>query len=112
MAVPDTSKRLDDAKVLVKSKPSDAEAIYKDILSNGPGTTDASQKDYENALMGLGEAYRDQKKVTDLSELVRATRDELSNMPKAKTAKIGMSFHHVYSNIFPSNSTPLQSVNC
>lgn len=89
MAVLDTTQRLEEAKKQVSSKPAEAEATYKDILSRGPGTTDASARDYEHALMGLGELYRDQKKPEELSELVRTTRSELANLPKAKTAKIG-----------------------
>ena len=89
MAVPETTKRLEEAKKQVKSNPTEAEATYKDILSKGPGKSDAAARDYEAALMSLGELYRDQKKPNELSELVRATRSELSNLPKAKTAKIG-----------------------
>lgn len=89
MAIPETTKRLEEAKKQATSNPTEAEATYKDILSKGPGTSDAASRDYEGALMGLGELYRDQKKPNELSELVQATRPELSNLPKAKTAKIG-----------------------
>jgi hypothetical protein len=90
MAPPESTKRIEEAKKQAEKNPSAAEATYKDILSKGPGSTDASARDYEAALMGLGELYRDQKKANDLADLVRATREELSNLPKAKTAKIGM----------------------
>jgi hypothetical protein len=91
MAVAESSKRIDEAKKLAKSKPSEAETIYKDILSKGPGGNDSAARDYEEALLGLGGIYRDQKKANELSELVRTSRSELSNLPKAKTTKIGMS---------------------
>lgn len=91
MAPTDTAKRIEEAQKQATSNPSSAEATYKDILSKGPGSTDASSRDYEAALMALGELYRDQKKPNELADLVRATREELSNLPKAKTAKIGQS---------------------
>lgn len=95
MAVPDTAKRIEEAKKLSQSHPAEAEKAYKDILAQGPGASDAAARDYESALMGLGELYRDQKKANDLAELVKETRTELSNLPKAKTAKIGMSHDDV-----------------
>jgi len=87
--VPNMAKKIEEAQKQAESNPSAAEATYKEILAKGPGATDAAQKDYEAALMGLGELYRDQKKANDLADLVRATREELSSLPKAKTAKIG-----------------------
>lgn len=91
MAIASTAHRLEEAQKLAKSSPSEAESTYKDLLTQGPGTSDAAARDYEAALMGLGELYRDQGKAQELAELVRVTRSELSNLPKAKTAKIGMS---------------------
>ena len=90
MAVPDTAKRIEEAKKTSKDSPAQAETTFKDVLSQGPGNTDASARDYENALMGLGELYRDHKRAKELAELVEHTRSELSSLPKAKTAKIGM----------------------
>ena len=90
MAVPDVTKSLEEASKVSKTKPAEAEKIYKDILSKGPGSSDGEARNYETALMGLGEIYRDQRKVNELSDLVRQARSELSNLPKAKTAKIGM----------------------
>lgn len=51
--------RLEDAKALQKSDPAKAEAEYKAILSRKPDTTDAALKEYEQALLALGELYRD-----------------------------------------------------
>lgn len=96
MAVADNTKRLEEAKKQSKSSPSEAEATYRDLLLQGPGTSDASARDYENSLMGLGELYRDQKKPEDLAELVKTTRSELANLPKAKTAKIGIGDFTIY----------------
>lgn len=90
MAVPETEKRLEEAQKQAKTNPEEAEATYKSILSQGPGSSDSASRDYEAALMGLGELYRDQKKAQDLAELVKTTRSELGDLPKAKTAKIGM----------------------
>ncbi|KAL9051467.1 MAG: hypothetical protein Q9162_005998 [Coniocarpon cinnabarinum] len=88
MAVPETPKRIEEAKKQSKDEPQKAEQTFKDILSKGPGNSDASARDYENALMGLGQLYRDHKKIQELSDLVEHTRGELSSLPKAKTAKI------------------------
>lgn len=51
--------RLEDAKTIQKTDPAKAEAIYKTILSVRPESTDAALKEYEQALMALGELYRD-----------------------------------------------------
>ncbi|KAL8967470.1 MAG: hypothetical protein Q9183_002906 [Haloplaca sp. 2 TL-2023] len=85
---PTESKRIAEAKNLAKSEPSKAESIFKDVLGKGPGTGEAALRDYETALMGLGELYRDQKKSNELSELVTNSRSTLSSFAKAKTAKI------------------------
>ena len=91
MAIPEASQRVEEGRKLPKADTSsEAEASYKDILSRGPGSTDNTTRDFENALMGLGELYRDQRRPDDLAQLVQSTREELSNLPKAKTAKIGM----------------------
>ena len=91
MAAPETAKRLEEAQKQAKTTNSaEAEATYRSILSQGPGTSDAAARDYETALIGLGELYRDQKKANELAELVKTTRSELGDLPKAKTAKIGM----------------------
>ena len=87
---PADSKRIEEARKLAKSDPSKAEVIYKDVLSKGPGTGEAALREYETALMGLGELYRDQKKPNELSELVTTSRSTLSSFAKAKTAKLGM----------------------
>ncbi|KAL8830567.1 MAG: hypothetical protein Q9170_005685 [Blastenia crenularia] len=89
MAVtPSGSKRTEEALKLRKSNPSRAESTLKDILSNGPGSGEAALRDYEAALMGLGELYRDEKKSQELSKLVTDSRSTLSSFAKAKTAKI------------------------
>ncbi|KAI4244621.1 MAG: hypothetical protein L6R42_010402 [Xanthoria sp. 1 TBL-2021] len=85
---PADTKCIAEAQKLAKTNPSKAESIYKDVLSKGPGSGEAALKDYETALMGLGELYRDQKKSHELSELVTSSRSTLSSFAKAKTAKI------------------------
>lgn len=92
MAVPasDDASRIAEAQKLAKSDSEKAEAIYKDIVSKDPGANDAAIRNFEMALMGLGELYRDHKKANELAELVRTTRSMLSNFAKAKQAKLGM----------------------
>lgn len=63
MAVPE-SARVQEAQKLVKSDPRKAEAIYKEITSKAPtAASDASTREYEAALISLGELYRDEKSV-------------------------------------------------
>jgi 26S proteasome regulatory subunit N6 len=92
MAVPDSGKRVAEAQKLAKTDPSQAEQIYKEVLSSSPGTNDTAIKHYETALVSLGELYRDQKRVDALAELIRQTRSVLSSFAKAKTAKLGKEF--------------------
>jgi len=89
MAAPETSKRIAEAQKLAKTEPTKAEQIYKEVLSTNPGSNEAAIKNYESALVGLGELFRDQRRVDALAELVRQTRSVLSSFAKAKTAKLG-----------------------
>lgn len=91
MAQEDSAKRIEEAKKLSKEQPQKAEQVYKDILSQGAGQNDASVRNYENALMGLGELYRDQKRTNDLAQLVQEVQKVVSSFAKAKTQKLGMS---------------------
>ena len=93
MAVEDDPTRIEEAKKLSKDQPAKAEPIYKDILSKPPGSNDRAVRDFESALIGLGELYRDHKRTNDLAELIQQTRDLLTSFARAKTAKLGM-FHH------------------
>lgn len=85
---PTDSAKIEEAKKLGKTDPLKAEAIYKEILSKKPGTSEASLREYESALMGLGESYRDTRKTDELAELVRSSTSSLSSFTKAKTAKL------------------------
>ena len=86
---PESTKRIVEAQKLAKTDPSKAEALYKDILSKGPGSGEAALREFETALTSLGELYRDNKKINELAELVRTSRSTLSSFAKAKTAKLG-----------------------
>lgn len=88
---PTPSTRIQEAQKVAKTDSLKAEAIYKDILSQKPGTTEAALREYEAALIGLGESYRDTKKVNELADLVRSSTSSLSSFTKAKTSKIGKS---------------------
>lgn len=90
---PSDASRIAEAKDAAKKNPSKAETIYKDVLSKAPGSNEQALRDYENALVGLGELYRDNKKVDELAELVKSSRSTLSSFAKAKTAKLGRHKH-------------------
>lgn len=56
------SARVQEAQKAAKSDPRKAEQLYKDIISQPPSvTSDAAVKEYETALISLGELYRDEK---------------------------------------------------
>ncbi|KKY17741.1 putative 26s proteasome non-atpase regulatory subunit 11 [Phaeomoniella chlamydospora] len=86
--LPKDSARIEEAKRVASKNPTEAEVIYKDILSKGPGSSDAALRDYEGALVGLGELYRDTKNISELAELLKTSRSTLSSFAKAKTAKL------------------------
>ncbi|CZT09333.1 26S proteasome non-ATPase regulatory subunit 11 [Rhynchosporium agropyri] len=86
---PADSARIVEAKKLTKSNPREAEAQYKTIISTVPSaTSDAAVREYETALVSLGELYRDQKKTNELVDLITTSRSALSSFAKAKTAKL------------------------
>ncbi|WKT39469.1 hypothetical protein QSH57_001288 [Fusarium oxysporum f. sp. vasinfectum] len=83
------SARVQEAQKLAKSDPRKAEAIYKDIISKAPSTTsDAATREYETALISLGELYRDEKNTQELVTLVKESRTVFSSFAKAKSAKL------------------------
>ncbi|EME81388.1 uncharacterized protein MYCFIDRAFT_52075 [Pseudocercospora fijiensis CIRAD86] len=88
MAQQDNAKRIEEARKLAKDQPQKAESIYKDILSKQPGQNDKALREFENALVGLGELYRDHKRTDDLVNLIQQTRDVLTSFARAKTAKL------------------------
>ncbi|MCJ1388899.1 26S proteasome regulatory subunit rpn6 [Xylographa bjoerkii] len=103
---PENTKKIDEAQKLAKADPAKAENLYKDILSKGPGSGEAALREYETALMSLGELYRDGKKANELAELVRTSRSTLSSFAKAKTAKLVRQLLDLFSSI--PNTVPIQ----
>ncbi|KAJ4307012.1 26S proteasome regulatory subunit rpn6 [Collariella sp. IMI 366227] len=83
------SERVREAQKLAKSDPNKAADIYKEIVSKPPSvTSDSAIREYEVALISLGELYRDQKNTDELVGLVTKSRTVLSSFAKAKTAKL------------------------
>lgn len=93
---PSHAVSIEEAKKCQKTDPSKAEAIYRDILSKGPGLGEAALRDHEAALTGLGEVYRDERRANDLAELVKTSRSSLSSFAKAKTAKLGQTHTGIF----------------
>jgi 26S proteasome regulatory subunit N6 len=59
---PADSARIVEAQKLVKTNPRKAESEFKEIISKSPSvTSDAAVREYETALVSLGELYRDEK---------------------------------------------------
>ena len=56
------SERVKEAQKLRTTDPRKAEAIYQEVISKPPSvTSDAAIREYETALISLGELYRDEK---------------------------------------------------
>ncbi|KAH8178013.1 PCI domain-containing protein [Sarocladium implicatum] len=83
------SERIQEAQNLAKTDPRKAEAIYKDITSKAPGaSSDSATREYESALISLGELYRDEKNTQELVNLVKDSRNTFSSFAKAKSSKL------------------------
>ncbi|KAL1884375.1 hypothetical protein VTK73DRAFT_69 [Phialemonium thermophilum] len=84
------SERLKEAqRAAASNELRKAEEIYKEIIAKTPSiTSDAAIKEYETALIGLGQLYRDEKNTQGLIDLVTKSRTILSSFAKAKTAKL------------------------
>lgn len=85
----ETASLVKEATALTKTDPPKAEALFHKILSAGPGSTESTARDYETALVALGELYRDQKRPNELGELLKTSRSSFSSFAKAKSAKLG-----------------------
>ncbi|GJN74310.1 26S proteasome non-ATPase regulatory subunit 11 [Purpureocillium lilacinum] len=105
MAAGDSS-RVQEAQKLAKTDPRQAEAIYKDITSKAPqATSDAATREYETALISLGELYRDEKKTQELVDLVRESRSVFSSFAKAKSSKLVRQLLDLFKDIPNSTDT-------
>jgi 26S proteasome regulatory subunit N6 len=94
---PSNEARINEAKEVSETQPFKAESIYKDVLSKTPGSNEAALRNYENALLGLGELYRNNKNSEELAALVKTSRSTLSSFAKAKTAKLGKCLNLIWS---------------
>ncbi|CAL1705801.1 unnamed protein product [Somion occarium] len=89
-----TEEILKEAQSLASSNPQRAEALYKELLVSTSGNgVPSRQKDevlrhQENALVKLGELYRDQKNAQGVAEVINLSRSFMSSTAKAKTAKL------------------------
>ncbi|KAK3320809.1 PCI domain-containing protein [Cercophora scortea] len=101
------SERVQQARKLAGADPRKAEQIYKDIISQPPSaTSDAAVREYETALVSLGELYRDEKNSQELVGLVTKSRTVLSSFAKAKTAKLVRQLLDLFNDI--PNTTDIQ----
>lgn len=83
------SLQITEAKKSIKSNPRQAEAQYQKIIAQPPSvTSDSAVREYETALISLGQLYRDENKPDQLVELITKSREALSSFAKAKTAKL------------------------
>ncbi|OJJ47580.1 hypothetical protein ASPZODRAFT_151065 [Penicilliopsis zonata CBS 506.65] len=96
---PTASERIEEARAFAKKDAAKAENLYKEVLAQGPGSTETSSRDYEAALIGLGELYRDGRKPQEIAELIKTSRDTFSSFAKAKTAKLVRQLLDLFSEI-------------
>ncbi|CAP70740.1 uncharacterized protein PODANS_3_8020 [Podospora anserina S mat+] len=83
------SERVREAQKLAPVNPQKAIELYKEIISQPPSiNSEAAIREYETALISLGELYRDQQNTHELVGLVTTSRTVLSSFAKAKTAKL------------------------
>ncbi|KAK4179949.1 putative 26S proteasome regulatory subunit rpn6 [Triangularia setosa] len=83
------SERVREAQKLAPVNPQKAADLYKEIISQPPSiNSEAAIREYETALISLGELYRDQQNTQELVGLVTTSRTVLSSFAKAKTAKL------------------------
>lgn len=104
-----TSSLLSQAQILSSSDSAKAESLYKQILGRELKDGETASRDYEAALVGLGEMYRDQKKPAELAELLKMGRSTFSSFAKAKSAKLGK---HALFYLYCSWSFSLQGLCC
>lgn len=87
--LPEDSTRILNARKLIQTDPKNAEAQFMQIISQPPSvTSDAAVREYETALISLGQLYKDQNSPNQLAELISTSRAVLSSFAKAKTAKL------------------------
>ncbi|KTW27070.1 hypothetical protein T552_02562 [Pneumocystis carinii B80] len=63
------------------------------------GTDEKKMKQHEEALIKLGELYRDHRKLNELAELIKKSLVFLKNFAKAKTAKIVRTLIDLFSSV-------------
>lgn len=100
---------IEQAKKAAEKNPAEAEKLYKKVLAEQPSTSEAASRDFENALLGLGELYKTHKKQQELAELVKTSRQTLSSFAKAKTAKLVRQLLDYFSDIPNSLETQISS---
>ncbi|RKF53907.1 putative 26S proteasome regulatory subunit rpn6 [Golovinomyces cichoracearum] len=83
------SSQITEAKKSIKLNPRQAEAQFQKVIAQPPSvTSDSAVREYETALISLGQLYRDENKPDQLVELITKSREALSSFAKAKTAKL------------------------
>ncbi|ODN87098.1 26S proteasome regulatory subunit N6 [Cryptococcus wingfieldii CBS 7118] len=87
MALESSLTLLEQADDVASTSPQRAEELYRELLNNNQ-VDESSLRDKESALLKLGSLFKDQNRVNDLAELVTASRSFMSQVAKAKTAKI------------------------
>lgn len=79
---------MDEARDLETTNPEKAIVAYKDIIANKAEIDDATAKGRERAIYALAEFYVVKKRAADIKMLSKELRPLMSELPKAKAAKI------------------------
>ncbi|KAL1925363.1 uncharacterized protein VTP21DRAFT_246 [Calcarisporiella thermophila] len=78
---------LEQAASLKENQPEQAIRLYQAVLKEN-ATDESSLRDQEQALLQLGELYKNLRKPAELAELIRSSRTIMNSIAKAKTAKL------------------------
>lgn len=83
------SSELAQAQALVAANPSGAIAAFDALRTKTTGSSDDDLVIIEKSIVHLGALYKTQKKPAELAALIKSSLPVLTNISKAKTAKIG-----------------------
>uniref|UniRef100_A0A0K3CGU6 BY PROTMAP: gi/647401714/emb/CDR48069.1/ RHTO0S16e00606g1_1 [Rhodosporidium toruloides] n=1 Tax=Rhodotorula toruloides TaxID=5286 RepID=A0A0K3CGU6_RHOTO len=104
-----SSSRLQAA--LAHDDPRERERALRDVLAQPAGPRDDELlRDKEQAILKLGELYRDEKNADALAEVLKSSRPLVEHMAKAKTAKLIRNLLDFFADIPGSTQVQIDAV--
>lgn len=107
-----SSSALNDANAAIAAgDQARGESILQEMLSSTPKANDEeAHKQQEQALLRLGQLYRDTRNADKLSQTVRSSRTFMASIAKAKTAKLIRSLLDYFSDIPDSSKIQIDTI--